>query len=143
MRLLLVGALSWNPERMRSLHERGHRLWSIWSRSMAWDQGPYRCLDDCVTPVPFADAASTIRAERIDAVYSLFQVYHPRLWGPGAPGIEHDVWTLLRALLAERERGAFDAPVVRHWGFDVHSLALDVVRALDGHVFCNREKARY
>lgn len=143
MRLLLVGALSWNPERMRSLHERGHRLWSIWSRSMAWDQGPYRCLDDCVTPVPFADAARTIRAERIDAVYSLFQVYHPRLWGRPVPGVDHDVWTILRMLLAERRRGAFDAPIVRHWGFDVHSLAPDVVRALDGHVFCNREKLRY
>jgi len=143
LNLLLVGALSWNPERIRSLHERGHRLWGLWSRSMAWDQGPYPCLDGCVTPVALAEAAATIRAQSIDAVYSLFQVYRPQLWGPPAPGIEHDVWTLLRTLLAERERGAFDAPIVRHWGFDVHGLALDVVRAMDGHVFCNREKARY
>ncbi len=141
--LLLVGALSWNPERIRSLHERGHRLWGLWSRSMAWDQGPYPCLDGCVTPITLADAARTIRERSIDAVYSLFQVYHPRLWGPSAPGVEYDVWTLLRALLAERARGAFDAPVARHWGFDVQSFALDVVRALDGHVFCNAEKARY
>ncbi len=143
MRLLLAGALSWNAERIRSLHERGHRLWGVWSRSMAWDQGPYPCLDGCVTPVALADAARVIREQSIDAVYSLFQVYHPRLWGPRAPGVEHDVWTILRTLLAERRRGAFDAPIVRHWGFDVQALAPDVVRALDGHVFCNREKARY
>ena len=143
MNLLLVGALSWNPERLRSLHERGHRLWGLWSRSMAWDQGPYPCIDGCVTPVTLGDAARTIREQAIDAVYSLFQVYHPRLWGPSAPGVEYDVWTLLRALLAERARGAFDAPIVRHWGFDVQCLALDVVRSLDGHVFCNREKARW
>lgn len=143
MNLLLVGALSWNPERIRSLHERGHRLWGLWSRSMAWDQGPYPALDGCVTSIALADAARTIRERSIDAVYSLYQVYDPRLWGAGAPGVEHDVWTILRALLSERQRGAFDAPIVRHWGFDVQNLAPDVVRSLDGHVFCNREKARY
>lgn len=143
MNLLLVGALSWNPERIRSLHERGHRLWGLWARSMAWDQGPYPVLDGCVTPIALADAARTIRDQSIDAVYSLFQVYHPRLWGPAAPGVEHDVWTILRSLLAERQRGAFDAPIVRHWGFDVQNLAPDVVRSLDGHLFCNRGKERY
>ncbi len=143
MNLLLVGALSWNPERIRSLHERGHRLWGLWARSMAWDQGPYPVLDGCVTPIALADAARTIREQSIDAVYSLFQVYHPRLWGPAAPGVEHDVWTILRSLLADRQRGAFDAPIVRHWGFDVQNLAPDVVRSLDGHLFCNRGKERY
>lgn len=143
MRLLLAGALSWNPERLRSLHERGHRLWGVWSRSMAWDQGPYPCLDGCVTPVALADAARTIREQSIDAVYSLYQVYHPRLWGRPAAGVEHDAWTILRTLIAERARGAFDAPIVRHWGFDVQNLAPDVLRALDGHLYCNREKHRY
>ena len=50
------------------------------------------------------------------------------------------MWTLLRALLQERQRGTFDAPIVRHWGFDVHDLDPEVTRALDGHLFCNREK---
>jgi hypothetical protein len=143
MKILLVGALSWNPERIRSLHERGDRLWGLWSRSMAWDQGPYPALQDCVTPVALADAARTMHEQAIDCVYSLFQVYHPRLWGPATPGVEHDIWTLLRTLLDERQRGAFDAPIVRHWGFDVHNLAPDVVRSLDGHIFCNFEKAAY
>ena len=86
--------------------------------------------------------ARTIREEEIDCVYSLFQVYHPRLWGPPR-GIEHDIWTLLRELLLARERGAFDAPIVRHWGFDVHNMDLEVARALDGQIFCNREKLAY
>jgi hypothetical protein len=38
MRILMVGALSWNPERVRSLHERGHELWGTWARSMVWDR---------------------------------------------------------------------------------------------------------
>lgn len=143
MRILLVGALSWNPERIRSLHERGHRLWGLWSRSMAWDQGPYPVLDGCVRQIALDDAARTIREQRIDGVYSLFQVYDRRIWAPASPGIEHGIWTILRTLFLERERGAFDAPIVRHWGFDVHDLDPEAARALDGHLVCNREKLAY
>lgn len=143
MRILLVGALSWHPERVRSLCEQGHELWGLWSRSMAWEQGPYPEITGCVQPLALAEAASTIRDRRIDCVYSLFQSYRRGLWGPAQPGIEHDVWTLLRVLMHERHRGIFDAPVVRHWGFDVHNLDPDVVRSLDGHLFCNREKLDY
>jgi hypothetical protein len=143
MRILLVGALSWHPERMRSLCERGHQLWGLWSRSMAWDQGPYAATADCITPIALADAATAIGDRRIDCIYSLFQVYHRRLWGPPADGVEQDVWTVLRTLLAERQRGRFDAPVVRHWGFDVQQMDPVVTRAFDGHVFCNREKRAY
>ncbi len=140
MRILLAGALSWNPERIRSLYERGHQLWGLWSRSMAWDQAPYPGIEDCIREVTLADAASTIREQRIGCVLSLFQVYEPKLWGPPAAGVEDDVWTLLRALLIERDRGGFDVPIVRHWGFDVHVVDTDVVGALDGHIFCNREQ---
>ena len=143
MRILLVGAPSWNPERMRSLCERGHRLWGVWARSMAWDQGPYPMLEDCVTTVTIDDAPRLIADERIDCVYALFQVYEPALWAPASPGIEHDVWTLLRRLFEARAQGMFDIPIVFHWGFDVHTLDDDVVRALDGQIFCNREQLTY
>lgn len=143
MRILLVGALSWNPERMRTLCERGHRLWGLWSRSMAWDQGPYTATAGCIAPVALGDAATAIRDLRIDCIYSLFQVYHRRLWGPPAVGIDHDVWSLMRTLLVERERGTFDVPIVRHWGFDVQQIEPTITRALDGHIFCNREKRAY
>ena len=135
MRILLVGALSWNPERIRSLAERGHQLWGLWSRSMAWDQGPYPALDNCVQTITLEHAARTISEQRIDCVYGLFQVYDAPLWGPRSPGVEHDVWTLLRVLFAERARGTFDVPIVFHWGFDVHNLDGDAVRALDGQIF--------
>jgi hypothetical protein len=140
MRILMVGALSWNPERVRSLHERGHQLWGMWARSMVWDQGPYPMLEDCVCTVPIEDAARTISEQKIDCVYGLFQVYRSNLWGPPTLGVEHDVWTLLRVLFAARANGTFDAPIVFHWGFDVHYFDDDVVRALDGQIFCNREQ---
>ena len=143
MRILLVGALSWNPERIRSLCERGHELWGLWSRSMGWDQGPYRVMEGCVRPVMLENAARTIREQDIECIYSLFQVYHHRLWAPARDGVEHDVWTVLRHLLQARERGEFDAPIVRHWGFDVQNIDPDVARAFDGQIFCNREKLDY
>jgi hypothetical protein len=143
MRILLVGALSWNPERLRTLCERGHRLWAVWSRSMGWDQGPYQATDGCIRAVAAEDAVRTIREQRIECVYSLFQAYHPRLWGPPGAGVEHGVWTLLRALLEARTRGEIDVPIVRHWGFDVQNLDPEVARALDGQIFCNREKLAY
>jgi hypothetical protein len=57
--------------------------------------------------------------------------------------VEHDVWTVLRELLLSRERGEFDAPIVRHWGFDVQNMDVEVARAFDGQIFCNREKLDY
>jgi hypothetical protein len=143
MRILIAGALAWNPERIRSLHACGHKLWGLWSRTMAWEQGPYPALEGCVTPVALEDASRTIREQDIDCVYSLFQVYNRALWAPAAPGVEHGVWTILRTLLEERARGAFDAPIVRHWGFDVLNLDPAVARAMDGHLFCNPHKAAY
>ncbi|MDP9176537.1 MAG: hypothetical protein M3O61_02550 [Gemmatimonadota bacterium] len=143
MRILLVGALSWNPERVRSLCERGHRLWGLWSRSMSWDQGPYLATSGCIQQVALEDAVSIVREQKIECVYSLFQVYHPRLWGATSPGIEHDVWTALRTLVTARDRGELDVPIVRHWGFDIHNMDLDVARAFDGQIFCNRQKLDY
>ncbi len=143
MKLLLVGALSWNPERVRSLCEHGHELWGLWSRSMAWEQGPYPAIEDCVPQVAPGDAATTIREQGIDCVLSLYQAYDRRLWGPPSPGVEHDVWDLVRSLLGERKRGRFDVPIVHHWGYDVQNLDPRVAAALDGHIFCNREKLDY
>jgi hypothetical protein len=140
VRILLAGALAWNPERVRALAARGHELIGLWARSMAWDQGPYPSLDGCVRNVTIIELDGVLAEGPIDCVYALFQVYEPELWGPAAPGVEHDVWTLLRELAARRARGAFDAPIVFHYGFDVHELDTDVVAALDGHIFCNEEQ---
>jgi len=110
---------------------------------MGWDQGPYQVTDGCIQPVAVEDAARTIREQKIDCVYSLFQIYHPRLWSPAERGVEHGIWAVLRTLLLARERGEFDAPIVRHWGFDVQNMDPEVARAFDGQIFCNREKHAY
>jgi len=144
VRILLVGSLSWNPERVLALAERGHELYGLWGRSMAWDQGPYPHLDGIVPSVRPEDAPTFIRERGIDCVYALYQAYPSELWGPPTPAVEHElgVWDLLRQLLSARAAGAFDVPIVQHYGFDVRSLDLGVVRALDGHLVCNEERWR-
>ncbi|MBL8291425.1 MAG: hypothetical protein JNN08_06290 [Bryobacterales bacterium] len=143
MNILLAGALSWNPERVMALSQRGHKLFGLWSRTMAWEQGPYPFARGVITDLDVEGALDLLRGGGIDVVYSLFQVYDQRLWAPAAAVGVEDHWTQLRRLLAERRRGAFRVPVVRHWGFDIHSIDLDVARALDGQIFCNRQKLRY
>jgi hypothetical protein len=110
---------------------------------MAWDQGPYPVLDGLVQVIGLDDTPRVIREQKIDCIYGLFQEYDPRLFAPATSAIEHDISSLLGALLLERQRGGFDAPIVRHWGFDIHRLDPDVACALDAHIFCNREKFAY
>jgi hypothetical protein len=145
VRILLIGSLSWNPERIRSLHEQGHALFGVWARSMDWDQGPYPVLEGAVQSIPHEDAVRVIRSQRIECVLGLYQAYPKLSWGPPRPGVEHDlgVWDLLRALLVERSRGEIDVPIVFHHGFDVSVLDPGVARALDGHIVCNEHKLRW
>ena len=57
-------------------------------------------LDDCVRTVSIDDAARVIAERaRSTACTASSRSTPERLWGPPAPGIEHDVWTLLRRAL--------------------------------------------
>jgi hypothetical protein len=107
---------------------------------MAWEQGPYKFGKDYITEVTLDNYAEKIRNEKIDLIYSLFQVYNPDLWADVKGRNIPDIWTALRRIFADRSKGLFDIPIVRHWGFDVHNLEVELVSAFDGHIFCNREK---
>ncbi len=140
MNILLVGALAWNPERVLSLSDQGHGLFGLWSRTMAWEQGPYPFARNRITKLNIEGAIDLLHEGAIDIVYSLFHIYDRKLWSPDTPPGLADVWVLLGRLLHERDRGTFRVPIVRHWGFDVHNLDLKIVRALDGQIFCNRQQ---
>jgi hypothetical protein len=73
LRILLVGELSYNPERILALEERGHRLWGLWTPDPYWYT--------MVGPVPFGhvtelpdaagDWAGAIRRLAPDVIYGL------------------------------------------------------------------------
>jgi hypothetical protein len=143
MNILLAGALSWNPERMTALAGRGHRLFGVWSRSMPWEQGPYPFAKGIITDVDVHEAIELLHDRQIDVVYSLFQSYDHTLWAKDRGTELPEIWSLLSTLLEARAKGAFDAPIVRHWGFDIHTMNPGVAREFDGQIFCNRQKFDY
>ncbi|MGA2212592.1 MAG: hypothetical protein ABSH31_04895 [Bryobacteraceae bacterium] len=143
MNILLTGALSWNPERIISLAEGGHRLFGLWSRTMGWEQGPYAFAKDFITDVDTEQSVELLSSGRIDLVYSLFQLYDRRLWSPQAARGLDNQWVQVRTLMNARSAGSFRVPIVRHWGFDIHNIDLPVVRGFDAQIFCNRQKLQY
>lgn len=107
---------------------------------MAWEQGPYKFGEDYITDVTIDDYAEKINKEKIDIIYSLFQVYNPGLWVDTKGRNIPDIWAALRRIFSDRSKGLFDIPIVRHWGFDVHYIDLELIPLFDGHIFCNKEK---
>ena len=120
--------------------ERGHKLYGLWTRTMAWEQGPYKFGKDYITEVTPDNYAEKIKNEKIDIIYSLFQVYNPNLWADVKSKNIPDIWTALRRIFSDRSTELFDIPIVRHWGFDVHNIDPELIPAFDGHIFCNKEK---
>jgi glycosyltransferase involved in cell wall biosynthesis len=71
LRILLVGELSYNPERILALEERGHRLFGLWTPTPYWYNAVGPQPFGHVTDVPTTDAVAAIRAVRPDVVYAL------------------------------------------------------------------------
>lgn len=143
MNILFVGALSWNPERFISLCARGHKLFGLWTKTMAWEQGPYSFAKGFITDIALDDYIEVIKKEKIDIIYSLFQSYKPDAWSDLQNDNMYGVWDVLRKIFTDRNKGLFDVPIVRHWGFDTPYLDNDILTAFDGHIFCNKEKYVY
>jgi glycosyl transferase family 2 len=71
LRILLVGELSYNPERILALEERGHRLFGLWTPEPYWYNTVGPQPFGHVTDVPTTDPAAAVRAVRPDLVYAL------------------------------------------------------------------------
>ena len=71
LRILLVGELSYNPERILALEERGHRLHGLWTDDPAWYTAvgpmPFGHVED----VPRPGWQSAAREIKPDVVYAL------------------------------------------------------------------------
>jgi glycosyltransferase involved in cell wall biosynthesis len=71
LKILLVGELAFNPERVLALEERGHRLYGLWTRDLNWF--------NTVGPVPFGHVEDiprpgwreAVRRLQPDVIYAL------------------------------------------------------------------------
>ena len=96
LRILLVGELSYNPERILALEERGHRLFGLWTPTPYWYNAVGPQPFGHVTDVPTTDPVAAVRAVRPDVIYALLN------------------WQAVRFAAAVR-RVAGDVPFVWHF----------------------------
>jgi Glycosyl transferase family 2 len=95
LRILLVGELAYNADRIVALEERGHRLFGLWMPEPYWY--------NTVGPLPFGhvvdatsrDPAAAIRETRPDVIYALLNwqavpwAAHVMRENPGVPFVWH------------------------------------------------------
>jgi hypothetical protein len=129
LRILVVGALGYNPERLMAFEERGHKLIGLWSRDVEWW--------DTVGPLPFGNMddiqfepgwEDQVRRARPDVVYALLN------------------WNALDAV-GQVLDAALGIPIVFHykespWYAQQYGLARTLRRALlesDAQVFISAE----
>ncbi|MGK5448191.1 glycosyltransferase [Streptomyces radiopugnans] len=132
LRILLVGELAYNPERVLALAERGHRLHGLWT--------PHGLGASTVGPLPFGHVtdlprtgwADAVRHLRPDVVYALLnwravpfahEVLRtvpevPFVWhykeSPQA-SIRRGEWPLLADLVAHSDAQVYSSPEERDW----------------------------
>ncbi len=134
VRLLVLGGLGVYPERLRALVAQGHRLWYASTLGFPKGQGPIPGLTsfplfERAGGNPGAWLAALIASERIEAVYSLL-----------------NVWDGSNAATAALLRHGCPVPLVRH--YKEHYLAPSedervCLEQSDGVIFLNEESRAY
>jgi hypothetical protein len=147
LKILLVGELAYNPERILALEERGHRLYGLWTTDGWWFNTVGPLPFGHVTDLPRDNWEAAIHELRPDIIYALLnwqavpfahQVLQrttgiPFVWhfkeGPFAC-LEHGIWDELVDLLTQSDGQIYASAVMRDW-FEI-SLAgrLDRRRSL-------------
>ena len=128
LKILLVGELAYNPERILALEERGHQLFGLWMPDPNWY--------NTVGPLPFGHVQdlrrenwqAAIRQIKPDIIYALLNwqavpfVHHVLLENPGLPF----VWHFKEGPFISLEKG--------HW-----SQLVEIYRRSDGLIFSSPE----
>jgi glycosyltransferase involved in cell wall biosynthesis len=128
LKILLVGELAFNPERVLALEERGHRLYGLWTPDGHWYNAvgplPFGHVED----LPRHDWRDAVRRVRPDVIYALLNwqavpfAHHVLTENPGIPF----VWHL--------KEGPFDCIANGTW-----PRLLDLVTRSDGQIYSSPE----
>ncbi len=136
MRILLVGELAHNPERVLALAERGHTLYGLWTDDPWWFNTVGPVPFGGVTDVPRAGWLDAVREIRPDVVYALLNwqaidIAQQVLDGIRSAGLPIPfVWHLKEGPFEARQHGLWPALV------DLH------VRS-DGQIYSSEELRRW
>jgi hypothetical protein len=132
LKILLVGELAYNAERVLALEERGHQLYGLWTDAPAWF--------NTVGPLPFGHVAELPRADWPAAVRRLWPdvIYAQLNWqtvafchavlgaNPGIPFVWHfkegpficlekGLWPQLLELYERADGQIYSSPELRDW----------------------------
>jgi hypothetical protein len=132
LRILMVGELAFNPERVLALEERGHRLYGLWTSNPWWF--------NTVGPLPFGHVQDLSRATwrqdigrlGIDLIYALLNwqavpfAHEVLLANPGVPFVWHfkegpwlcmerGTWPQLTDLVTRSDGQIYSSPEERDW----------------------------
>ena len=128
LRILLVGELAYNAERVLALEERGHRLYGLWMPRPYWYNAvgplPFGHVED----VPRAGWQEAVRRIRPDVIYALLNwqavpfAHHVLSENPGVPF----VWHFKEGPFISLEKG--------HW-----RQLVELYERADGRVYSSRE----
>jgi hypothetical protein len=132
LRILLVGELAYNAERVLALEEQGHTLYGLWMRDPCWFNtvGPLPCGH--VQDLPSDDWRAAIRALRPDIIYAQLNwqavpfAHQVMTASPGIPFVWHfkegpficlekGSWPQLIELYRHADGQIYSSPEMRDW----------------------------
>lgn len=140
LRILLVGELAYNAERVLALEEQGHDLYGLWTDTPYWYNTVGPLPFGHVTELPRGDWRAAIRALRPDIIYGLLNwqavplVHEVMLATAGVPFVWHfkegpficiekGSWPQLLELYRRADGRIFGSPETRDW-FELASPGL-------------------
>lgn len=128
LKILLVGELAYNAERVLALEEQGHRLYGLWMSNPYWYNTVGPLPFGHVTDLPRAGWENAIRNIRPDVIYGLLNwqavpfVHSVLEANPGVPFVWH------------YKEGPFISMQQGHW-----ELLIDLYTRSDGQIYCSPE----
>ncbi|CAA9549017.1 MAG: Beta-1,3-glucosyltransferase, partial [uncultured Thermomicrobiales bacterium] len=132
LKILLVGELAYNADRVLAFEERGHRLFGLWMERPYWYNAvgplPFGNVED----IPFASWRDEVQRIKPDVIYALLNwqavpFAHAVLsQNPGIPfvwhykegpfiNLERGTWRELVELYSRADGGVYSSPEMRDW----------------------------
>jgi hypothetical protein len=148
LKILLVGELACNADRVLALEEMGHRLYGLWMRRPHWYNTVGPLPFGHVQDIPFARWRESVRRLRPDIIYALLNwqavpfAHEVMRANPGVPFVwhfkegpficlENGTWQELVALYRQSDGRLYSSPEMQDWmetvvpGLDGPSMVLD------------------
>ena len=151
LKILVVGELAFNPERVLALEERGHTLYGLWTHDGHWFNTvgplPFGHVED----LPYKGWQDAVRRIKPDVIYALLNweavpfAHQVLTADTGVPFVWHlkegpfdcianGTWPQLVDLVTRSDGQIYSSPEMRDWfaavGFSSHTSSLSLV--LDG-----------